>query len=150
MGKKIESRNCSVARALEIIGDRWIFLIIREAFFGIKTYEELQKNLKIATNILSSRLKTLVLNGIFERIKNPDDGRRFVYKLTKKGFDLYPITLSLMNWGDQWLADEGGAPLLLYHQKCGHRLEPVMNCAHCGETIQARDVTYIEQFGQKT
>jgi len=150
MKKEIGNRVCSVARALEILKDRWIFLIIREAFFGIKTFEEFQKNLRIATNILSDRLKILVQNGIFERIKNPDDGRRFVYKLTEKGIDLYPITLAFMNWGDRWLADEEGSPLVLYHQNCGHRLEPVMNCAHCGETIQARDVTYIEQFGQKT
>ena len=138
------SRICSVARALEVLGDRWIFLIIREAFFGIKTYEEFQKNLRIATNILSDRLKALVQNGIFERIKNPDDGRRFVYKLTEKGLDLYPITLAIMNWGDRWLAGEEEPPLVLYHQNCGHRLEPVMNCAHCGETIRARDVTYGE------
>lgn len=143
------SRICSVARALEVIGDRWIFLIIREAFFGIKTYEKFQKNLRIATNILSDRLKTLVQNGIFERIKNPDDGRRFVYKLTEKGLDLYPITLALMNWGDRWLAGEEGPPLVLYHQNCGHHLEPVMNCAHCGETIQTRDVTYSERVGNK-
>jgi len=149
MKKEKGRRICSVARTIEVIGDRWIFLIIREAFFGIKTYEEFQKNLRIATNILSDRLKTLVHNGIFERIQNPDDGRRFVYKLTEKGLDLYPITLSLMNWGDRWLAGEEEPPLILYHQNCGHSLEPVMNCAHCGENIHARDVTYRERLGKK-
>ena len=143
------SRICSVARALDILGDRWIFFIIREAFFGIKTNEEFQKNLGIATNILSDRLKTLVQNGIFERIKNPDDGRRFVYKLTEKGLDLYPVTMAIMNWGDRWLSGEDEVPLVLYHQSCGHRLEPAMSCTHCGETIRARDVTYGEQPGKK-
>jgi len=148
MKKKMGDRVCSVARALEILGDRWIFLIIREAFFGIKTYEGFQQNLRIATNILSNRLKTLVHNGIFERIKNPDDGRRFIYKLTEKGLDLYPITLSLMNWGDRWLADEEGPPLSIFHSTCGHRLEQVMNCSYCGEAIHARDVTYKERLNK--
>ncbi len=150
MKKEMGSRICSVARALEILGDRWTFLIIREAFFGIKTYEGFQKNLGIATNILSDRLKTLVQNGIFKRMKNPDDGRRFVYKLTEKGLDLYTIILGFMNWGDRWLAGDEEPPLVLYHQNCGHRLEPVMKCAHCGESIKAGDVTYSGRTGQKT
>ncbi len=150
MKKEMGSRICSVARTIEILGDRWIFLIIREAFFGIKTYEEFQRNLGIATNILSDRLKTLVQNGVFKRIKNPDDGRRFVYKLTEKGLDLYPIVLAIMNWGDRWLAGEEEPPLVLYHENCGHRLEPVMKCAHCSETVQARDITYGDRSGKKS
>ena len=142
MKKRAVHRVCSVARTIDILGDRWIFLIIREAFFGINTNEEFQRNLGIATNILSDRLKNLVENGIFKRIKNPNDGRRFVYKLTEKGLDLYPVTLAIMNWGDRWLAGEEGPPLRLYHESCGHRLKSVLICAHCGETVHAIDVAY--------
>ena len=150
MNKEMGNRICSVARTIEVIGDRWMFLIIREAFFGIKTYENFQRNLGIATNILSDRLKTLVQNDIFKRIKNPDDGRRFVYKLTEKGLDLYSIVLAIMNWGDRWLAGGEEPPLVLYHENCGHRLEPIMKCAHCGESIQARHITYSERPRKET
>jgi len=150
MKQKMKLPVSSVVSTIETVGDRWIIFIIREAFFGNKTFEQFQANLGIATNILSARLKKLVQNGIFERLKNKDDGRRFSYKLTLKGFDLYPIILALMNWGDRWLAGKEGPPLLLYHKNCGHRLEPVMCCAHCRKPVHARDVTYEERFKRKT
>lgn len=144
MAQRTESRICSVARTIEILGDRWIFLILREAFFGVKTYEKFQHNLGIATNILSNRLKILVRNGIFERIQNPNDGRRYIYKLTEKGLDIYPVTLALMNWGDRWLAGDEGPPLVLFHETCGHPLQSEVRCMHCGRPVHARDVTYKE------
>ena len=145
-----QNRICSVARSLEILGDRWIFLILREAFFGVRNYDQFQSNLKIATNILSDRLRTLVENGIMEKQRDSGDRRRSKYGLTEKGLDLFPITLAFMNWGDSWLAGEKGPPLLLYHKTCGHRLDPAMCCAHCGKPIHARDVTYEERFKKKT
>ena len=150
MKQKMKLPVSSVVSTIETVGDRWIIFIIREAFFGNKTFEQFQANLGIATNILSARLKKLVQNGIFERLKNKDDGRRFIYKLTPKGFDLYPIILALMSWGDRWLAGKEGPPLLLYHKNCGYRLEPVMCCAHCRKPVHARDVTYEERFKRKT
>ena len=149
MKQKMELPVSSVVSTIETMGDRWIIFIIREAFFGNRTFEQFQANLGIATNILSARLKKLVQNGIFERLKNQDDGRRFIYKLTPKGFDLYPIILALMNWGDRWLAGKEGPPLLLYHEDCGHRLKSVMCCAHCGKPVHARHVTYEERFKRK-
>lgn len=140
----------SVDSTIETMGDRWTIFITREAFFGSRTFEQFQANLGIATNILSARLKKLVLNGIFERIKNENDGRRFTYKLTQKGFDLYPIILALMNWGDIWLTGKEGPPLILNHKSCGKRLEPVMCCVHCRKPIHARDVTYEERSKKKT
>ena len=140
--KKLGNRICSVARTLEILGDRWIFLILREAFFGVRYYDKFQTNLGIATNILSHRLKILVENGIFEKQKDDVDARRIKYRFTEKGIDIYSITLALMKWGDRWLADDDGPPLLLFHKTCGHRLEPVLCCAHCGKPVNAREVTY--------
>ncbi len=146
MEQTIQTRLCSVANSIEILGDRWIFLILREAFFGIRSYDKFQKNLRIATNILSNRLKILVENEIMNRQKDPDDARRFTYRLTEKGLDIYPIVLAFMNWGDKWLVDESGPPLALHHNKCDHHLEPVMNCANCGEKISPREVSYKEVF----
>ncbi|MBA4367336.1 MAG: transcriptional regulator [Desulfobacterium sp.] len=139
------NRVCSVARTLEILGDRWIFLILREAFFGVRNYDQFLSNLGIATNILSSRLKTLVAHGIMEKQQDRKDARRIRYRLTEKGLDLYTIVLAFMQWGDRWLADADGPPLELYHKGCGRRLEPVMNCAACGKTVHAHEVGYVEK-----
>jgi len=133
---------CSVARSLSILGDRWIFLILREAFFGVRHYDEFRTNLGIATNILAKRLRTLVESGVMEREREPGDARRVRYRLTEKGLGIYSITLAFMAWGDRWLAGEDGPPLRLYHEACGHRLEPVVCCAHCGEPVDPRQVRY--------
>ncbi len=92
---------CSVARSLEILGDRWVFLILREAFFGERYYDRFRSNLGIATNILSKRLKSLVDNGVLEKQPDEADARRIRYKLTAKGLDLYSVTLALIRWGDR-------------------------------------------------
>ena len=137
-------RNCSVGRTLMILGDQWLFLILREAFFGVRNYDMFQANLGIATNILSNRLKSLVESGIMKKKKDEKDARRVKYSLTRKGVELYPIVLAFMQWGDKWLAGEDGPPLLLTHLSCGHRLTPVMCCAHCGEPVLAQDIAYEE------
>lgn len=144
VNKPTDPRSCSVGRSLEILGDRWIFFIIREAFFGVRNYDAFLANLNIATNILTDRLKWLVENGVFETHKDKKDARRKKYVLTEKGRDLYSIILSFIKWGDRWLTDESGPPLVLYHTKCGHTLEPVMCCEHCREPIEMTDVTYEE------
>lgn len=133
-------RNCSVERTLDILGDRWIFLILREAFFRVRHFDRFQENLGIATNILSNRLKILVENGIMEKQRDKDDARRITYRLTVKGLDIYPIVLALMNWGDRWLAGKQGPPLTLVHKSCQHPLTPVMCCDHCGQPVVAREV----------
>ena len=136
---------CSVARSLEVLGDRWVFLILREVFFGEHYYDRFQSNLGIATNILSKRLKSLVDNGVLEKQADEFDARRMRYSLTARGLDLYPITLALIGWGDKWLSDEAGPPLKLYHETCGHRLQPQMCCRHCGKAVTAGDVSYARK-----
>ena len=142
MKTKSLKRECSVERTLDILGDRWIFLILREAFFRVRHFDGFQENLGIATNILSNRLKILVDNGIMEKSKDPEDARRVTYRLTEKGLDIYPIVLALLRWGDRWLAGEKGPPLVLHHINCGHDLTPIMCCEHCGSQVTARDVTF--------
>lgn len=144
-----DHRVCSVARSLEVLGDRWIFLILREAFFGVRYYDQFQANLGIATNMLSNRLKRLVESGILKKNKDLTDSRRITYRLTKKGRDLYPITLALMQWGDRWLSDDNGPPLVLQHQTCGRQMKPVMCCSHCGEAINVNEMTYEEKWRQR-
>lgn len=149
MNHKHDHRVCSVANTIKVLNDHWTFLVVREAFFGVKSFEQFQKNLGIATNILSGRLKMLVENGIFIKSQNPEDGRRFIYKLTEKGMDLYPIVLAIMNWGDRWLTNEDDPPLRLFHRKCGKPFKPVMRCEECGEPIHAKEMMYEEKFPLK-
>ena len=138
----ITPRECSVERTLDIIGDRWVFLILRESFFGVQHYHKFQENLGIATNILSQRLKSLVENDVFEKEKDKKDARRSSYRLTPRGLDLYGVTLSLMGWGDRWLSGGKPVPLVLGHKNCGHKLDARICCRHCGEEVYPRDVRY--------
>src|SRR3954464_7476601 len=137
----MQHEPCSIGRAMEVLGERWTFLIVREAFFGVRRFTELQRNLGIARNILSARLQTLTRAGILEKIRYQQEPERYEYKLTAMGRDLYPAIVSIMRWGDEYLAGDGGPPLLLYHQECGHHASPTMVCSHCGETLDPRKVT---------
>ncbi len=101
---------------MEVLGERWTFLIVREAFFGVRRFTELQRSLGIARNILSARLQTLVRAGILERIRYQEEPERYEYKLTAMGRDLYPAIISIMKWGDEYLAGDSGPPLLLLHR----------------------------------
>ena len=100
------SNDCSVARSLAIIGDRWTMLVLREAFWGVKRFDRLQNNLGIARNILADRLQKLVANGILERTRYQERPERFEYRLTQKGVDLWPAIVALLEWGDRYIADE--------------------------------------------
>ena len=146
MKNTMEGRIDSVGRAIELLGDRWTFKILREAFFGIHYYDQFQSNLGIATNILSNRLKNLVDNEILDKTKDPNDARRVLYNLTEKGLDLYPITLALLTWGDRWLADDAGPPLTLTHKNCGHHLNINLCCSSCGEIVKAHEISYQENY----
>lgn len=135
-------RNCSVARTLSILGDRWTFLILREAFFGVGRFDELRRNLGIARNILANRLQNLVANGIFRRRRYQSNPPRYEYQFTKKGVDLCGSNLAMIRWGDRWLASKDGPPLLLVHKTCGNRFTPLVLCSNCGDVIRAREVRY--------
>jgi DNA-binding HxlR family transcriptional regulator len=132
----------SVERFLSQAGDTWTFLILREAFFGVRRFDEILKNLSVAPNTLTDRLKRLVVNGILE--KRPYQGRRllFEYRLTEKGLDLYPYIVMMIQWGDRWLDKGKGPPLLLVHKSCGKVSHPVIRCDQCNQPIRARDMTW--------
>jgi DNA-binding HxlR family transcriptional regulator len=132
--------TCSVGNAMEILGERWTMLILREAFYGVRRFTELQRNLGIARNILSARLQLLVRAGVLERRLYQADPERYEYRLTAAGHDLYPVVVAIMRWGDKHLAGGDGPPLVLRHT-CGHDASPVLTCSHCNEELHARDVT---------
>jgi len=134
----VANEVCSVAQTLEIMGERWTILVLREAFLGTRRFEDLRHNIGCARNILSDRLHKLVANGILERRRYQDRPPRFEYRLTEKGIDLYPILVALMQWGDRYVTDERGPAIVLEHKTCGHETTPELVCSHCGERVHAR------------
>jgi DNA-binding HxlR family transcriptional regulator len=131
--------QCSVARTVEVVGERWTMLILREAFLGVKRFDHIQRDLGIARNILSDRLGKLVDQGILEKRRYSERPPRDEYRLTAKGRDLYPIVVTLMQWGDKYTAPDG-APVVLVHQDCGHITSPQLTCDGCGEPVHALNV----------
>ncbi len=132
--------TCSIGRAMDLLGERWTMLILREAFWGVRRFTELQRNLGIARNILSARLQALVAAGILERRLYHEEPERYEYVLTQKGRDLYPAIVAIMRWGDKHLS-EGQAPPLVLRHSCGGDAAPHLACAHCGEPVDPRDIT---------
>jgi DNA-binding HxlR family transcriptional regulator len=132
--------TCSIARAMEILGERWTFLILRESFYGVRRFSDMQRNLGIARNILSTRLHTLVAAGILEKRLYQEEPERYEYRLTASGKDLYPALVTLMQWGDKHLQGELEPPVVLRHNTCGHEADPMLVCSHCREELRPRDV----------
>ncbi len=129
---------CSVARTIEIVGDPWTLMVIREAFLGVRRFEEMRRRLGIAPNVLSDRLDGLVRHGILKRVPYEDRPPRSEYRLTQKGLDLYPAVVALMRWGERYTGDP--APVTLHHQSCGEQIVPVMACPNCKDELTALDV----------
>jgi DNA-binding HxlR family transcriptional regulator len=126
---------------MDVLSDRWTFLILREAFFGVRRYGQMQRNLGIARNVLADRLKQLVADGMFERVRYRTDPDWYEYRLTERALDLYPAIVALMRWADRHLAtDEDGGALALIHRGCGEPAEPYLACSQCHEPLTARDI----------
>lgn len=132
----------SVERALDQISDRWSFLLLREAYFGVRRFDQFQEALGTSPNILADRLKKLVAVGIFERRRYSERPPRDEYRLTEKGRDLYPAIVALMRWGDRWLNDGAEPPMTLVHTLCGKNSRPRMVCDCCGKEVVAREMTW--------
>jgi len=137
----LRGRPSSVSRTLQIIGDRWSFLIIREAFLGARRFDRLQTELNIASNILTDRLLHLVRTGIFERRKYQGQPDRYEYRLTEMGMDLYGALIMMMSWGDRWLS-RAGQPIILTHRDCGKEFTPTVICNRCAKPIEANAMKY--------
>jgi DNA-binding HxlR family transcriptional regulator len=139
LGKTYEREVCSMARALEVIGERWSLLIVRDALFaGVTRFTDFQRGLGIAPNILASRLDAFVAAGVMERRRFAGQSEQFEYVLTDKGRDLSTAIVALTRWGDRWAAP-GEPPILYTHSGCGGAVETQTVCAHCG-AIDATEV----------
>lgn len=134
-------RPCSVARTLQIIGDRWSFLLIREMFFGVRRFDEFQANIGIATNILTDRLQRLTGHEVVRRVAYQIRPERFEYRFTPKGHDLYGPMIVMMRWGDKWLAS-GKPPLLLRHIACQEDFHAQVVCSACRQELFAGEMGY--------
>lgn len=129
-------------RLIELIIDRWVSLIIREAFFGVHRFDDFHRNLGIAPNILSVRLQRLIDGGIFKVARYSNNPVRYEYHFTEMGRDLYPFIICIKYWGDKWMDRGHKSDEMLYHIDCGHPYEPVPICSECGEKIIYGDVLY--------
>jgi len=138
-------RPSSVARALQVIGDRWSFMIIREAFFRVRRFDDLQAQLGIAPNILSDRLGRLVASGVFRRVRSKANPGRYEYRFTDKGLDLFGPMIAMLRWGDTWLSG-GKPPLILTHVDCGKDFEPLVACDQCLRGLAAHDMRYVMNY----
>jgi DNA-binding HxlR family transcriptional regulator len=135
-----DRRACSVARTLSVLGDSWSLLVVREMFLGAHRFDQLQEHLGIARNVLAARLRRLVESGILTKRRYAEHPARFEYHLTARGVDLYPALVALMQWGDQYLADPGGGPMVLEHKACGQLTSLVPSCTACGAPVSAREM----------
>lgn len=136
--------NPMLDRAFQVLGDRWTSHVIAAAFLGLRRFNEFQERLGVAPNILSDRLTRLVEIGVLRRELYQQRPERWEYRLTDTGRDLYPLIAELIRWGDRWLADGKGPPLITYHRTCGHRLEAKITCDQCGEVADVFNVTPAE------
>jgi DNA-binding HxlR family transcriptional regulator len=137
--KSFADMNCSVAQCLEIVGEWWTLLILRDVLLGYSRFDEFESRLGIARNVLAQRLERLVDAGVLERVPYQERPVRHDYVLTEKGSDLWQVVTAMRQWGDRWAAPDG-APVELVHRACGHVVNVVPSCSHCGEQLTTRDV----------
>jgi|SRR5579863_4335846 len=138
---QIDTMTCSVARTLSVVGDRWTMLIIRDVFLGIRRFDAMQQDLRLTPHRLSDRLRKLVREGILARVQYEQRPRRYEYRLTKRGIDLYPLIVAMIEWGDRWMAGSAGVPVELIHRPCGHSVKPQLICPSCNLKIAPREMS---------
>jgi len=133
------NQHCSIAATLELIGERWTILILRDAFLGRRRFDDFQRSLGVARNVLQARLERLVAAGILKRVRYQERPERFEYRLTRKGVDLWPVVIAFQKWGDRHVfADE--PPVIVIHKDCGGEMDDRRRCKVCGADVEAWDV----------
>ena len=139
MLKREYDQICSIARTLEVLGERWTLLVIRDVFNGRRRFDQIQENLGVARNVLATRLAWLVEEDILEKRPYQERPPRYEYFLTQKGLDLWPVMISLLHWGDRYLSAEGGPPMVVRHKRCGGVVDERGYCESCGARLNARE-----------
>jgi DNA-binding HxlR family transcriptional regulator len=144
---RVANKECSMARAMEVVGDRWSILILREAYYGVKRFDEFEHYVGVAPNILSNRLKKFVDSGIMSRVPLPEHAGRYAYILTEKGRDFFPAYLALKKWGDDWLAEPEGPQVVFRDRTAGHeiRYPELLNAS--GKPLRLEDVEVVAGAG---
>jgi DNA-binding HxlR family transcriptional regulator len=141
----VDTQNCSVQRTLDVIGEKWTLLLIRDAANGVHRFQDFRRHVGLSEAVLTDRLRTLVGNGLFKTrsYQEPGQRQRQEYRLTEKGWDLLPVLISLMQWGDDHAADDTGGPWRVQHVGCGHPVRAVVQCTHDGQTLTHRDTEAV-------
>jgi DNA-binding HxlR family transcriptional regulator len=137
--KSFEDMRCSVAQCLEVVGEWWSMLLVRDAFHGVQRFDDFQARLGISRNVLAQRLAKLVDAGVFDKHAYQDNPARYDYVLTDKGRDLWPVLTALRQWGDRHAAPNG-PPVRAVHRACGKAAKFVLTCESCGEPVSSHDV----------
>jgi DNA-binding HxlR family transcriptional regulator len=137
--KSFSDMHCSIAQCLEVVGEWWSLLILRDAFLGVTRFDDFQQRLGISRNVLNQRLARLVETGVLVRVPYSHHPPRFDYRLTDKGLDLWPVVTTMRQWGDKHAAPDG-PPVQMIHEHCGEIVEAALTCSACGQPIGARDV----------
>jgi DNA-binding HxlR family transcriptional regulator len=143
-----DGQDCSIAGTLELVGDRWTLLVLREVFLRNRRFEDIQRRLGIARNVLADRLARLVDEDVLERVAYQQRPERFEYRLTAKGLDLWPVLVALMQWGDRHRGD-GRRPMVLYHRGCPGEVDDRRICTACGAELGPLDVEAVRDGEQR-
>jgi DNA-binding HxlR family transcriptional regulator len=144
--KSFSGMRCSVAQCLEVVGEWWSMLIVRDAFQGLSRFDQFQESLGISRNVLTQRLAMLTSAGVLQKVAYSDHPARYDYRLTEKGRDLWPVLTAMRQWGDHYAAP-GGPPMELVHRECGHISNAVMTCSACGKPVGSRNVRAVPGSG---
>jgi DNA-binding HxlR family transcriptional regulator len=129
--------NCSIAKTLDVVGEWWTLLILRDAFRGTRRFDDFHASLGLARSVLTARLRKLTEHGVLERRAYSDHPPRYEYYPTDKGRALFPLIAVLLQWGDTWAPGPSGPPVVLVHNTCGQVTQPMMTCPHCGQEVSA-------------
>ena len=136
----LSEHPCSIARALDIAGEWWTLLIVRDVAYGVSRFRAIQEDLGISANVLAERLQALVEAQILEQVVYQERPRRQEYRLTEKGSELIPVLIALMQWGDRWGWPEGGGPVGVEHDACGHSVRVQLRCEQCERELQTQEL----------
>ena len=142
------TQYCSMAAALEVVGERWTILIVRDIFLGVRRFDDLQRSLGVARNILQSRLERLVEQGIVRKKAYQQHPVRYEYRLTTKGADLWPVLMALLQWGDRYAID-GERPVIVEHKGCGGELDDRRRCRRCGVDVSVTEARAVRTGAER-
>jgi len=143
LDREYDTQVCSIARSLEVVGERWSILILRDLGLGLRRFDDIQKDLGITRSVLTKRLRSLEEEGVITKNLYNEKPPRYEYRMTDKGRDLWPVLVHLMKWGDKYYLDPAGRPTIMQHRDCGGEPDLHLNCDKCGQPLERSDVRAI-------